>query len=82
MVNRADIYQQLESQGYRCRLTGRELTPENASLDHINPLSAGGSHQAENIQVILREVNAAKGTLSHSDFLRLCRDVVREWGPE
>lgn len=80
MVNRADIYAQLDRQGYRCQLTGRELTPENASLDHVHPISKGGSHSAENIQVIIKEANAAKGTLSEDEFLTLCRDVSRERG--
>jgi 5-methylcytosine-specific restriction endonuclease McrA len=38
-------------------------------IDHIVPLSSGGSHTWSNIELICKTCNMAKGTLSKSDFL-------------
>ncbi len=66
----------LESQRYRCALTGRDLTPETAALDHILPLRCSGEHVSENTQVLHRGVNRAKGSLTNVEFIGLCGEVV------
>lgn len=66
----------VEKQGYRCALSGRELTPETASLDHIVPLSRDGEHALGNLWVVDHQVNAAKGTLTVDEFVAMCKDVV------
>lgn len=70
------ILRLVKQQQYRCALTGRELTPETAALDHIVPVSRGGEHCIENAQVLHKEVNRAKGTLTNEEFIALCREVV------
>lgn len=75
-VTASQIRELIEKQGYRCAISGRELTPETASLDHIVPLSQGGAHTVENLWVVDHQINAAKGTLSFEDFLTMCQDVV------
>jgi len=67
----------LERQDYRCALTGRRLEPEVATLDHIIPLRCGGQHVLENTQVLHKDVNRAKGSMTTEEFLDLCREVVR-----
>ena len=74
----SDIYSILEHQGFKCNLTGTHLTPETASIDHIIPLSKGGSHTKGNAQIILSSVNQAKGTMTQEEFIAMCRQVV-EW---
>lgn len=76
-VNPQAILQLLEHQSYRCALTGRALTPETASLDHIVPVCRGGDHRIENTQVLERSVNRAKGTLTNDEFIALCGEVWR-----
>lgn len=66
----------LERQGYRCALTGRELTPEVAAADHIVPLARGGEHRIANIWIIHQKINAAKGTMLVEEFVSMCRQVV------
>lgn len=66
----------VQHQGYRCAISGRELTPETASLDHIVPIARGGKHCIENVWVVHMQVNTAKGTLTMEEFLAVCRDVV------
>jgi 5-methylcytosine-specific restriction endonuclease McrA len=72
-----NVLKLLEYQGYRCALTGRRLTPQDTALDHIVPIRQGGEHLIENTQVLHKEVNRAKGSLSNEEFLAMCREVVR-----
>jgi 5-methylcytosine-specific restriction endonuclease McrA len=75
-VTKANVLRLLDWQQYRCALTGRVLTPETASLDHIVPVRSGGEHQIENTQVLHRDVNRAKTTMTCDEFVQLCREVV------
>jgi 5-methylcytosine-specific restriction endonuclease McrA len=72
-----EVLSLLERQQYRCALTGRKLTPDTASLDHILPVCRQGAHTIDNAQIVLKEVNRAKGTLTNEEFIALCRAVVR-----
>lgn len=75
-VTNEGIARLLEVQAYRCALTGRPLQPEDASLDHIVPVSRGGPHRMENVQVLHTAVNRAKAALTTAEFISLCREVV------
>ncbi|QDT05210.1 HNH endonuclease [Rubripirellula lacrimiformis] len=75
-INVKNVMQLLEHQGYQCTLTGRSLTPEVASLDHIVPVRDGGEHVIENTQVLHRDINRAKSILSNEDFIQMCREVT------
>ncbi|MGB7323971.1 MAG: HNH endonuclease signature motif containing protein [Rubripirellula sp.] len=75
-INVKNVMQLLEYQGYQCALTGRVLTPEIASLDHIVPVRDGGEHVIENTQVLHRDINRAKSILSNADFVQMCREVT------
>jgi hypothetical protein len=75
-VTVANVMQLLEHQEYRCALTGRKLTPDTASLDHIVPVRCGGAHLVENTQVLHKDVNRAKTTMTSEEFIQLCREVV------
>ncbi len=70
------ILQLIESQEYLCALSGRRLTPETASIDHIVPMSRGGKHDIGNLWVVDHHVNSAKGTMTVEEFVNLCRDVA------
>lgn len=70
------VQQLLRRQQYRCALSGRELTPTTAALDHIVAISRGGGHSIENAQVLHRDVNRAKNVMGNEEFVALCRDVV------
>jgi 5-methylcytosine-specific restriction endonuclease McrA len=70
------VYALLAQQEYRCALTGRHLVPEDASLDHVIPVSRQGPHRLENAQVLHKDVNRSKGALTNPEFIALCREVV------
>jgi len=62
-----------------CNLTGRSIDLENTrswELDHIVPASKGGSDTIDNCQITCKEANFAKGDLSMSEFINLCKDVL------
>ena len=67
----------LDYQQHRCALTGRRLTPQTAALDHIVPIRFGGEHVIENAQVLHKDVNRAKGSLTSDEFIGMCREVAR-----
>lgn len=75
-VTSKQIRELVEQQEYCCALTGRKLTPETASLDHIVPLGRGGTHDISNLWVLEHRVNTAKGTMMLSEFMDMCRDIV------
>jgi 5-methylcytosine-specific restriction endonuclease McrA len=81
-IRASQILELVERQGYRCALTGRNLTPETASIDHRIPLGAGGRHEIGNLWIVEYVVNLAKGTMSVEEFVAMCRDVVRKYGLE
>lgn len=75
-ITTGNVLRLLKWQQFRCALTGRSLTPETASLDHIIPVRLGGEHRIENAQVLHKDVNRAKTTMSNEEFRQLCREVV------
>jgi 5-methylcytosine-specific restriction endonuclease McrA len=75
-VNLKALQEVLKRQDERCALTGRRLTPQTASMDHVVPLSRGGKNVVENVQIVHEAVNRAKGGLNNRDFIALCREVV------
>jgi len=76
-VSVENVLRLLEAQQYRCALTGRSLTPQVAALDHVIPVRFGGQHTIENAQVLHKDVNRAKGSLTNEEFTGMCREVVR-----
>lgn len=72
-----ELLQLLEQQGYRCALTGKQLTPQTARLDHKSPVSDGGSHEVSNLHWVLETVNTAKGVMNLDQFVGMCIDVAR-----
>jgi 5-methylcytosine-specific restriction endonuclease McrA len=72
----AEIYDLVKTQEFKCALTGRELNPQTASIDHMQPLSRGGEHSVSNLQVVHYDVNQAKGTMTQDEFIAMCREVV------
>ena len=77
-VSRQQLEALLNKQRKQCALTGRPLTPANCSLDHVWPLSKGGAQNIENVQLVTREANQAKGAMTPDEFLKLCADVLAE----
>jgi 5-methylcytosine-specific restriction endonuclease McrA len=74
-ATRQEIRDLITRQNYRCALSGVELTPDNAEIDHVIAVKNGGSHDVSNLQVLHVVVNRMKGTISNDEFIRWCRLV-------
>lgn len=61
---------------YRCGLCGGALSWEVAALDHLLPLSRGGTHAIENLCWMHRVCNTAKGGLTIEEFCTLAGRVL------
>ena len=75
-ASRSELRALIETQGFRCALTGVLLEPADAEIDHIMPVSLGGTHTIGNMQVLHRVVNRMKGALGNDEFIAWCRAVA------
>lgn len=76
-IRAAELVDKLWAQKFRCALTGDELETHEAVPDHRLPLSRGGKHRIENIDIIRSDVNKAKGDMTTEEFVEMCRKVVK-----
>jgi hypothetical protein len=66
--NRKAVYRALvERDGERCNLTGCDRMP--LEIDHICPISKGGGHDLDNLQLLCKRHNAAKRDENWEVFL-------------
>jgi DNA-binding CsgD family transcriptional regulator len=78
-VTGARLLELIEDQQYRCALSGVELEPDTAVLDHKTPRNRGGRHELSNVWFLHRDVNRAKGTMTVDEFRLMCSRVA-QWG--
>ncbi len=61
----------------RCELTGRTLTLDTASPDHITPKSKGGTNGLANLRWLHVDVNKARLATDDAGFVQMCQEVAR-----
>jgi 5-methylcytosine-specific restriction endonuclease McrA len=66
----------------KCYLTGDEidLTKDDYSLDHILPISRGGSCELDNLGITTHLANLAKTSMTEDEFVELCKKVLIHHG--
>ena len=66
----------------KCYLTGRtiDILKDDYCLDHIVPISKGGSNQLSNMGMTCPEANASKSDLTLEEYLNLCKEVLENFG--
>ena len=66
----------------QCELTGRtiDLTKDDYNIDHIIPVSKGGTNNLDNLAFTTPEANAAKNGLTNEEFVALCKEVCEHFG--
>jgi 5-methylcytosine-specific restriction endonuclease McrA len=57
MIERAYI---IMRDGSRCHLCGKKCRPHDIHLDHLVPISRGGSHDESNLRVACAACNVSK----------------------
>lgn len=65
-----------DQKGY-CALSGRRLQKGLIHLDHILPLSKGGTDEIGNLRWVCKDANLAKRALTDFEFIKLCCDVAK-----
>ena len=76
-ATRTELLELVERQDYRCAASGEPIEPDTCALDHVVAVSKGGGHEIENLQILHKEVNRIKGTLSNDELLEWCKKIVR-----
>ncbi len=64
--NRRKVF---ERDNHCCRYCGIKVTPENATLDHVKPVSEGGDHSLRNLVTCCLKCNAIKAARHPDDSL-------------
>jgi hypothetical protein len=81
LLSKHDCIALLEAQGYKCALTGVELTcilekgtvcKTNASIDRIDPK---GPYTRSNVQLVCAAINKLRVDMSVDDFINWCKKV-------
>jgi DNA-binding CsgD family transcriptional regulator len=72
----AELMRLIEKQNYKCALSGVDLTPKVAEVDHIIPRSKGGSDHISNLQWVHKRINRMKGAMSNQTFIQTCKLVA------
>lgn len=75
-ANQRLIAQLVRRDGSRCHYCGRQLTQNKSaeyvatgcSIDHVIPISRGGSSDIDNLVLACRQCNGRKRTLSYHEF--------------
>lgn len=69
----------LKEQNHCCAISGRQLTPNTAAVDHKVPILRGGAvSDFNNLQILHNDINRAKGNLTDQEFIGMCREVVKK----
>ncbi len=64
----------------KCGICGKPVKFKKATIDHIQPLSAGGTNDFKNLQLACRSCNGMKSYLTMNDFLmKLPRIIIYNW---
>lgn len=65
-----------------CYLTGRPLNlkEDEYELDHIIPISKGGSCDLDNLGITCKQANQSKSNMTIEEYIQLCKEVLEHFG--
>jgi hypothetical protein len=79
-----DIEAQIEKQNFKCAITNRPLTFNSRKIQgktiygncSVDRKDSNKGYTVENIQIVDKQVNIAKHSLTQEEFIQLCKEVV------
>lgn len=79
-----DVIEHFGGTTVKCELTGRtiDLLVDDYNIDHIIPISRGGSNELDNMAFTIPQANTAKNDLTNEEFVALCKEVCENFGYE
>ena len=80
-VTAFDLWKIAKKQRLICPLTGLKLTADIVSVDHIIPVSKGGTNAPSNIRLVHKVINHMKNHYSDTQFLEMCSLVTKHFHP-
>ena len=72
----ADLEELIDRQEYRCAACATPLTPREAHLDHIQPVSVCDDDSVDNLQWLCELCNRMKGKQTMETFVARCKAVA------
>ena len=60
-----------------CPICGKQLRCDDYTIDHIKPLSLGGTYDNDNLQAVHHKCNLMKANLNPDEFIMLVNDVAQ-----
>ena len=77
-----EAWEYLNAPNVKCYLTGTPINMETDSydLDHIIPVSKGGTNELSNLGVAIPMANRSKSDLTVDEYLELCKKVLEYHG--
>jgi hypothetical protein len=77
-----DLFEKLLESPY-CHLTGKKLNvskPSTYTLDHIMPVTRGGTKHLDNVGPATLDANRAKNNMTVDEFIAFCKSVLVNFG--
>lgn len=62
--------------GEICPICGMKMSKYNYTIDHIVPLSRGGTNEVDNLRAVHKECNRLKGNFTDNEFFKTTASVV------
>mgnify|MGYP002507808179 CR=1 FL=1 len=80
--NYKDVLEKFGGTTIKCYLTGKEidLTKDKYELDHIIPVSKGGSNTLDNLGITIPLANSSKSSMTVEEYLEMCKTVLTNFG--
>lgn len=77
-----DVLKHFGGTSVKCYLTGRniDILKDDYNLDHIIPVSKGGSNEIANMGITCPEANMSKSGLTVDEYLSLYKEVLENFG--
>ena len=71
----SELWSIAKKQRCKCALSGISLINYNVSVDHVIPISRGGTNTISNIRLVDNRINKMRNVMTDTEFINLCLQV-------